>query len=341
MRVKDGGSFRWSAANGCCLSGVADSIVLRHRAAKPTDGAGVGRTLWRGVLIGLLVLGGFGSTWADEGNTAAPQSVRSTAVIGSATTADATTAGVTAGTAAEAELIRVGIYDHSTGTAKGPKSLRRFLVEDSGFRCVKLTPADIRAGKLADVDVLIMPGGSGSGQSRNLEAEGREAIREFVRGGGGYVGICAGSYLATSHYEWSLHLINAQVVDREHWARGTGTCRLKLTAVGRSELGEPAEEVDVYYGQGPLLAPHDRVDLPAYETLAEYASEIAKKGAPTGVMIGTTAIARAEFGAGRVICYSPHPEVATGPNHLMAGGVRWAAGIDQPAVTLASEETDE
>jgi len=333
MRIRDRGSFRWRSANGWRSFGAVDNTEPGHAAAS-TDGERLCPALWRGLLISLLVLGGFGSTWADEADTTSPS-------IASATKADATTTDSALGIAAEKELIRVGIYDHSTGTAKGPKSLRRFLVEESGFRCVKLTPADIRAGKLADVDVLIMPGGSGSGQSRNLEAEGREAIREFVRGGGGYVGICAGAYLATSHYDWSLHLINAQVVDREHWARGTGTCRLKLTEVGRSELGEPADEVDVYYGQGPLLAPHDRVDLPAYQTLAEYASEIAKKGAPTGVMIGTTAIARAEFGAGRVICYSPHPEVATGPNHLMAGGVRWAAGIDQPAVTVASEETEE
>jgi glutamine amidotransferase-like uncharacterized protein len=239
--------------------------------------------------------------------------------------ADATSADRTVQTTA---LVRVGVYDHSSGTAKGPKSLGRFLVEESGFQCQKLTPADIQAGKLAEVDVLIMPGGSGSAQANNLGEEGREAVREFVRRGGGYVGICAGSYLASSNYTWSLHLINAQVVDREHWARGTGTATLRLSESGKMLLSEPEDEIDVYYGQGPLLAPDDKVDLPSYEVLAEYVTEIAKKGAPTGVMIGTTAIARAPFGNGRVICYSPHPEVASGPNHLMLHGVRWAAGVD-------------
>lgn len=228
-------------------------------------------------------------------------------------------------TIAHTKVIRVGVYDNSTGTAKGPKNLRRFLVEEAGFHCVKLTPSDIQNGKLSDVDVLIMPGGSGSAQAKNLGEQGCKNVRDFVLAGGGYVGICAGAYLASAHYSWSLNLINAQVVDREHWARGTGTCRLKLTPMGISSLAESEEEIEVYYGQGPLLAPHDNKDLPAYETLAEYATEIAKKGAPTGVMIGTTAIARACFGDGRVICFSPHPEVSDGPNHLIIEGVKWVA----------------
>ena len=245
--------------------------------------------------------------------------------------------------AADQPPLRVGIYDHSGGSAKGPQSLRRFLTDDVGVSCRSLTPEEIRQGRLAEVDVLIMPGGSGSKQSKMLEESGREAIREFVRDGGGYVGICAGAYLASAHYSWSLHLINAQVVDREHWARGTGTCTLEFTPLGQQTLGEPSPRGEVYYGQGPLLAPYDKEELPSYETLAEYASEIAKKGAPRGVMIGTTAIARAPFGAGRVICFSPHPEKSSGPNHWMLHGVLWAGGRELPVLTtpLAQGISDE
>lgn len=224
------------------------------------------------------------------------------------------------------QYARVAIYDHSDGSAKSPKALRKILTEDAGFKCLKVTPRDIRDGKLADCDVLIIPGGSGSLQSKKLEQSGRDQIRSFVQNGGGYVGICAGSYLATSDYTWSLHLLNAKVFDRAHWARGTGEVRLKVTDVGQSLLQEDDPEIACYYGQGPLLIPDTKSELPAYEPLAEYATEIAEKGAPRGVMIGTTAIARSHFGKGRVICYSPHPEQSGGPNHLILHGVRWAAG---------------
>jgi hypothetical protein len=179
---------------------------------------------------------------------------------------------------------------------------------------------------LKDFDVLIIPGGSGSKQAEKLEPVGREKIVEFVRKGHGYVGICAGSYLATNDYTWSLGLLNAKVIDRAHWARGTGPVKVTLTPVGKAALGEKADDLDVYYGQGPLLAPGGKPEPAAYEPLATFATEIAKNGAAKGVMPGTTAIARGTFGVGRVICFSPHPEVSGGPNHLIAAGVKWAGG---------------
>jgi putative intracellular protease/amidase len=228
----------------------------------------------------------------------------------------------------------VAIYDHSDGTAKGPKNLVAILTEEAGFRCEILKPVEIRDGRLSSFDVLIMPGGSGSKQSAMLEEEGRREIKDFVTKGGGYVGICAGSYLASSHYEWSLHLLNAQVFDREHWARGTGQVQLDVSDAGQVLLDVDGPAVEVYYGQGPLLVPDSKPDLPKFEVLASYASEIAKKGAPTGVMVGTTAIARAPYGEGRVICFSPHCEASGGPHQMIVTGVRWAAGHEDLVVPM-------
>jgi hypothetical protein len=52
---------------------------------------------------------------------------------------------------------------------------------------------------------------------------------------------------------------------------------------------------------------------------------MAKKGAPSGVMKGTTAIAAAEFGKGRVICISPHPEKTKGLDGFIRHAVTWVA----------------
>lgn len=220
--------------------------------------------------------------------------------------------------------IWVAVFDLSNGAGNGPKALTRILNEQAGFKTYRITPEEIRDGRLKSFDVLIMPGGSGSKQAEKLGEEGREIVKQFVRDGGGYMGICAGSYLASSDYTWSLHLLNAKVFDRAHWARGTGQVKLSLSPTARDLLKHDEENVEVYYGQGPLLIPDDKADLPAFETLASYESEIAKKGAPSGVMIGTTAIARAPYGEGRVICFSPHCEVTGGPNHMISAAVLWA-----------------
>ncbi|MEW4529171.1 BPL-N domain-containing protein [Maioricimonas sp. JC845] len=224
--------------------------------------------------------------------------------------------------------VRVAIYDHSDGKANGPNHLLQFLTPDAGFDAQRVTPEQIREGILSDFDVVIMPGGSGSSQAKHLEEAGRDAVRTFVSEGGGYVGICAGAYLASSHYSWSLGLINARVWDRAHWARGNGQVVLQLAPEAVEPLRAGTENLEVRYAQGPLLVPDTKPDLPGYEVLATFDTEVAKKGAIPGVMCGTHAIVRSVYGKGRVICFSPHPEVPGGPNRIMAAGIRWAARPD-------------
>ena len=242
-----------------------------------------------------------------------------------------------------AEPVRIGVYSHSTNETKAAGIVRVFsliLTKEKGYALQRVKPQDIRAGGLTNLDVLIMPGGSGSKQATNLETSGCEAIRQFVKNGGGYVGICAGAYLASSHYPWSLSLINAQVIDRQHWARGKGNVILTFSEAGQRALGHPEAEVEVYYGQGPLYGRGTNDALPPYEELAVYKTEVAKEnvpeGVPMGVMPGKTAIARSEYGKGRVVCYSPHPEKPFQPVfHLIENGVRWAAGKEPIPVSEA------
>lgn len=239
--------------------------------------------------------------------------------------------GIARGEAArKAPPIRVACLDvYGTGERGiGPKNLQRCLSESPDFTFQTVTADDIRKNGLAKIDVLICPGGSGSRQSKTLDTDGRRAIQEFIKNGGGYIGICAGSYLASSHYPWSLGLLNAKVVDTAHWARGTGNVTLKLTDEGRRLLGSSAQSVTCIYAQGPLLAPGDGKDPPAYQVLATFDSEIAKNGAPSGVMVGTTAIASGTYGKGRVLCFSPHPEKTKGLEDFIRRAARWAATRD-------------
>lgn len=218
--------------------------------------------------------------------------------------------------------VHVGVY-MDTGAGPSVNDLLRALNGSKDVVVSKLTAAQIRSGRLAGLDLLIQPGGSGGGQGRNLDAPGRKAIRGFVREGGGFIGICAGAYLASAHYSWSLNILDAKVLDTKHWARGTGTVDIALTDAGREMLNADSPRLPIYYGQGPLLAPGDNPDIEDYEEVASYQTEIAKNGAPKGVMPGTTAIARGRFGQGRVICFSPHPEKTEGLEGFIQNAVEY------------------
>lgn len=252
-----------------------------------------------------------------------------------------------------ARPIRVAVYQ---GPGAGPSRNNLITVLDAAkgagsLQVSPVTPAAIREGKLKDFDVLIHPGGSGGGQGRALEAPGREAVREFVRKGGGFIGICAGAYLATDDYEWSLGLIEARVIDRKHWARGNGTVKVELSPAAKDFFGAGADPISIHYAQGPLLGRRewDNPGAPEYESLGLYRTEIAKKGAPEGIMAGTSAIVRTAFEQGRVFVFSPHPEMTEGLGFMVERAVNWVARRDlrtgtnattnkpQPAPAAASE----
>jgi glutamine amidotransferase-like uncharacterized protein len=78
-----------------------------------------------------------------------------------------------------------------------------------------------------------------------------------------------------------------------------------LTEQARALLGCTDDVVDVPYHNGPLLVQADSESLPTATVLATFETEWGK---PHGTMRGKGAIVAGNYGKGRVICFSPHPE---------------------------------
>ena len=223
--------------------------------------------------------------------------------------------------------MRVALYDGAGAGGRGIPALDKLLRDDPAVRLERVGPAEILAGALAQFDVLICPGGSASGQAKAITRPGREAVRRFVGNGGGYLGICAGAYLAASNYSWSLAILDADVIDRAHWKRGTGVVPVEQTAEGHRVLGRRPDPFEVRYANGPLFAAAERPDVPDYRVLARFRGEIAKNGAPRGVMVGTPALLAGRWGKGRVLVSSPHPESTQGLSpELIRRAILWTAG---------------
>ncbi|MDA8174430.1 MAG: hypothetical protein M0018_07565 [Nitrospiraceae bacterium] len=67
----------------------------------------------------------------------------------------------------------------------------------NGLKFKLLRCDDIKQGALAGYNLLFVPGGWASNKLKALGPEGAQAVREFVKGGGSYFGICGGAGLAT------------------------------------------------------------------------------------------------------------------------------------------------
>ena len=220
--------------------------------------------------------------------------------------------------------LRVAMYIDDGASATWT-NVAAALNDPARFTVTTVMGADIRAGVLANFDVLVHPGGSGSAQGASLEEAGRDSVRAFVRRGGGYLGICAGSYLASSDYAWSLNLLNAKVIDKAHWNRGDAAVDVRFTGFGRDMFSLAQDTVVIEYRQGALMAPAQIDSMPAYVEAGAFASEVALNGAPTGVMIGATAFAFSTYHKGRAVAFSPHPEITAGYQYMVADAVEWVA----------------
>lgn len=223
--------------------------------------------------------------------------------------------------------IKVAIYagggsSTTPGLAAYPACLDRAADIDYTY----VGPAEIaRPGMLDPFDVVVFCGGSGSGQAKSLGDAGAAQVKAFVQRGGGYVSSCAGTYLATSGYPWSLKLTDADTVDSKHWARGSGPVDIELTDEGRKILGDYRGLQSVRYANGPLLGKaRDSDGLAPYTVLAHFRSDMAKN-VPGGVMPNTPAMIAGSYGHGRVLCFSPHPEYTAPLQGMIPRAVRWAA----------------
>ncbi|HEY5259767.1 MAG TPA: BPL-N domain-containing protein [Rhabdochlamydiaceae bacterium] len=81
---------------------------------------------------------------------------------------------------------------------------------DPSVSVLKVDGAYLRTKAWEDkTAVLVMGGGSCRYWDEQLQAEGIEKIQRYVKGGGRYIGICAGAYFASaeSHFELSDRII--------------------------------------------------------------------------------------------------------------------------------------
>ena len=85
--------------------------------------------------------------------------------------------------------------DHSDGHEMMPHLLNLKRVQ---FECIQFDPNDIGNGQLITkkMHVVFCGGGLGPVHASQLGGKGKREIIKFLEQGGGYIGCCAGAYLA-------------------------------------------------------------------------------------------------------------------------------------------------
>lgn len=218
--------------------------------------------------------------------------------------------------------LKIAIYEGPGAGEKGVATVSARAQQLPGAKVTRVKAEEMGTRDLSEFDVVIFSGGSGSGQAKAIGEAGRKNVRQFVERGGGYLGICAGAYLACAGFDWGLGILNARTVSNK-WQRGRAMVEMQLTEEGRGLFGEVAEAFTIRYANGPIIKPLGRADLPPYRVAALFRSEVADNGTPAGVMVNSPAAVYTTFGKGRVLTISPHSEDTPGLENFVPRALAW------------------
>ena len=172
---------------------------------------------------------------------------------------------------------------------------------------------DIKNGCLDNFDVLACPGGSGSPLGE-LGLEGKLKIQDFISGGGGYIGICAGALYACDYFVW-IGVPSFTPPFNENVVMGEELCWDLFPGVGYFPIEEISvhtamtkiniidhthpisdslpDHMQIFYAQSPYLQPYEDANITILGTYD---------------VTGKPAIVAFQYGSGRVFLSGPHPE---------------------------------
>ncbi len=163
----------------------------------------------------------------------------------------------------------IGIYADWGGFPAGIEAASLCFTA-AGLTVRPLLARDINDGSFArKVRAVYMPGGWAAHYVRDITDAGARHLQEFVEKGGGYLGICAGSYYAAREISWNgkrwpydLDLFpgvpTGPIRRIAPWPR-YATVRVSLAQDHPLTAGGPATRTVLYYG-GPVLAPREGAD---------------------------------------------------------------------------------
>lgn len=171
---------------------------------------------------------------------------------------------------------------------------------------VELVNADYINNKgLDDFLILCIPGGDMYQYVQDLSSRGRENIRNFIRDGGGYIGICGGAYFASEKVIWRGSQLPMtplgifpgtaegpmnEIVPYPNYTM----CKVNVVDSAHPITQYEPDSAWMLYYWGPALRPKEDVNV---TILGEYDS------------VNQPSMLAFDYGLGRVFLIGTHPEI--------------------------------
>ena len=219
--------------------------------------------------------------------------------------------------------IKTGFYVDEGSRGTGVLHIARLLKFSPQIELTFLTGKDLREGKLNGLDLFVMPGGSSEKQMVSMGPKGVKALQDFVRNGGSYVGVCAGFHITLNRPE------RAELVPYTYLRKSVGNradVQINLSKEGAELLDVRPGKRLVRYSRGPI-AKENHWNKGDCKTYASYTSSVGPLGRPGTNFFGTPALIAGNYGKGKLIATSFHPEYRIDTYELFIGCVYAVTGV--------------
>ena len=220
--------------------------------------------------------------------------------------------------------IRAALYLDKGSSGNGVFHWARLLEYAPQIELNCLNGEDIRDGKLTGMDLLVMPGGLSPAQYKSLREEGAAKVREFVRGGGAYVGTCAG-LASTLNDKARMKLL--PFTRKPNSGGKKAILAVDVSAAGAKVLDIAPGRYHVRYSGGPIPIPGKAIPDAGGEVLAVYRNTVSYYDKPEGNFFGEAAVISGTLGKGKVIATGFHPEYWEATYPIAAGCIYAVTGI--------------
>lgn len=232
------------------------------------------------------------------------------------------------------DSVRVALYiddsvwpECQTNTAKMLKNL--------DIPYTSINTDSINQGRLRNYNVLLMPGGDNYKYGQELGLDGIGKVRNFIKLGGGYFGICGGAYFAVKTAVWrgwsdeprsyneidGLGIIGGVAdgpVEDFAWSYQDFSCKIRIVNDQHPVTEGLPNTIQYLYDHGPMFITGDNTDI---EVLGK------------SVKGDRNFIVCSEFYSGRVFLTSGHPEFSRSVWTMVENAINWCSKRD-----LYSEE---
>ena len=221
--------------------------------------------------------------------------------------------------------VKVGLFLDKGCSGNGALQWARLLAYCPQLDLTLLDANDIRNGKLDGLQLLLCPGGSSKTQYDMMGPDGVQKVKQFIENGGSYIGVCAGSFNAMNR-KGRIALLPYDYIPNASGQLADLAFEFNQESAKLLDI-KPGRHIIRYHGGNIMKPTEPTAPMGEAKVLAVFKSSVSPYGMAPFNYMDKPAVVLGQYGKGKVLASSCHPESYESTHDIALGYVRAVTGI--------------